>query len=300
MSNITIMETSTFFTRPEITDELIADIRNLIASEPTLNRTQLSKLLCEQWNWRSPVGQLKDIRCRALLRNLDQKGQIQLPAALNHSRIAGKRAKIAHLHHDMTPVECVLADLTPLQVEIVQSGQKLATFKSYIDQYHYLGMDRTIGECMRYLVSSKSGIPLACLLFGSASWSCAARDRHIGWDKTQRTKNLPLLTNNTRLLIFPWVRVLNLASHTLARVLKRLSPDWIDKYGHEILAVETYVDSSRFRGICYQAANWQFLGQTTGRGRDGGHKNAILPVKDIYLYPLDKLYRPRLKSGVCP
>ena len=301
MSNITIMETKeTFFTRPEITDERIADIRNLIASDPTLNRTQLSRLLCEEWNWRSPVGQLKDIRCRALLRDLDQKGQIHLPTALSQPRVAGRRATIEHLQHDITPIECELADLMPLQIEIVQRGQTLTAFKSYIDQYHYLGMDRTIGECMRYLVSSKAGIPLACLLFGSASWSCAARDRHIGWDKTQRSKSLPFLTNNSRLLIFPWIHVPNLASHTLAKVLKRLSLDWIAKYGHEILAVETFVDSSRFRGVCYQAANWQLLGQTTGRGRDGGHHNPILPIKDIYLYPLDKSYRSRLKGEVRP
>jgi len=290
----------TYFTRPEITDERIADIRNLIASDPTLNRSQLSRLLCEQWNWRSPVGQLKDIRCRSLLRDLDQKGQIKLPVALRRPRIAGRRSVIAHLQHDMMPIECLLSELTPLRIEIVQSGQTLAAFKSFIDQHHYLGMDRTIGECMRYLVSSKSGTPLACLLFGSASWSCAARDRHIGWDKTQRVKNLPLLTNNSRLLIFPWVRVLNLASYTLARVLKRLSADWIDKYGHEILAVETYVDTSRFHGTCYQAASWQLLGQTTGRGRDGGHHNAILPVKDVYLYPLDKSYRSRLIGEMRP
>jgi len=284
--------------RPEITEERIADIRNLIASDDTLNRSKLSRLLCEQWNWRSPVGQLKDIRCRALLRELDSKGLIPLPAAQKQSRIAGRRAKIAHLQHDMTPVECDLSGLLPLHIEIVKQGAMLADFKSYIDQFHYLGADRTIGECMRYLVCSKSGTPLACFLFGSASWSCAARDRHIGWNKTQRAKNLPMLTNNTRMLIFPWIRVPNLASHTLARVLKRLPVDWMDKYGHEILAVETYVDSSRFRGVCYQAANWQFLGHTTGRGRDGGHHEATLPRKDVYLYPLDKSYRSRLVGEV--
>ena len=299
MSNKTLMNTL-ITTRPEITDERIADIRNLIASDPTLNRSKLSRLLCEQWNWRSPVGQVKDIRCRALLRELDRKGLISLPEAQRCPRVAGRRATIAHLQHDTTLVECDLSELLPLHIEIVKQGAMLAAFKSLIDQHHYLGMDRTIGECMRYLVSSESGTPLACLLFGSASWSCAARDRHIGWDKTQRAKNLPMLTNNSRLLIFPWIRVPNLASHTLARVLKRLPVDWKDKYGHGILAVETYVDTSRFRGTCYRAGNWQLLGQTTGRGRDGGHHNAILPVKDVYLYPLDKSYRSQLTREVCP
>ena len=292
------MNTINISTRPEITDERIADIRNLIASDATLNRTKLSRLLCEQWGWRSPVGQLKDIRCRALLRELDQKGLILLPAAQNRARIVGKRAAVAHLRHDTTPVECDLPKLLPLRIEIVRQGAKLADFKSYIDQFHYLGTDRTIGECMRYLVSSKSGTPLACLLFGSASWSCAARDRHIGWDRTQRANNLPMLTNNTRLLVFPWIRVPNLVSHALALVLKRLSADWMDKYGHGILTVETYVDTSRFRGACYQASNWQLLGQTTGRGRDGGHHEATLPLKDIYFYPLDKSYRSLLVGEV--
>jgi hypothetical protein len=186
--------------------------------------------------------------------------------------------------------------LVPIQIEIAERGESLTAFKSYIDQYHYLGFDRMIGECMKYLVFSRTGIPLACLLFSSASWSCGVRDRHIGWDKNQRTLNLQLFTNNSRFLIYPWVAVPHLATHVLSRVLRRLSTDWEAKYGHAILAVETYVDTSRFRGICYKAGNWRLLGQTTGRGRDGGHHNAIVPLKDVYIYPLHTAYLAKLKN----
>ena len=135
---------------------------------------------------------------------------------------------------------------------------------------------------------------MACLLFGSAAWSCRDRDIYIGWGKEQRRYNLNLVTNNVRFLVLPWVRVPHLASHILSLITKRISADWEQKYGHQVFLLETFVEVSRFRGTCYRAANWVCVGRTTGRGRDGGHHNAILPVKDIYLYPLDADYQSKL------
>ena len=172
----------------------------------------------------------------------------------------------------------------------------LDEFKSYIDQYHYLKFNRTVGENMKYTVRDRSGTPLACLLFGSAAWSCSDRDRFIGWDKTSRERNLQLLTNQTRFLIFPWVKVPCLASHLLSLASRRVVKDWEEKYGHGLAALETFVEVDRFYGTVYKAANWICVGRTTGRGRDGGHHHAVLPKKDIYLYPLRKDYREILQG----
>lgn len=114
------------------------------------------------------------------------------------------------------------------------------------------------------------GRPLACLLFGSAAWKSGVRDRFIGWSAAQREARLQGVTNPTRFLILPRVQVPRLASHLLGQVLRRLRADWHPKYGRPLELAETLVDSSRFTGACYRAANWINLGQTTGRTRQVG------------------------------
>jgi len=293
MPNISIM---TILTRPEMTETRIEEVKAIIEENPGLSRTQLSKLICAMWDWRSPNGMPKDISCRDMLRFLEGKGLIQLPPPKLTANFTSRRHTL-HLNHDMTPIECSLDDLLPLQICLPAGKDAIATFKSYLDQYHYLGCSGTVGENMKYIVYSRKGAVVACLLFGSAAWSCRDRDRFIGWDGARRKAALHLLTNNTRFWIPQWVKVPYLASHTLSLILRRLSGDWEAVYGHSLAAVETFVDRSLFRGICYRAANWIHLGTTTGRGRDGGHHDAILPKKDIYLYPLNKEYREKLKGG---
>ena len=271
--------------RPEITEEKIEEIKNLLAENPDMGRSKLSVMLCEMWNWRSPNGKTKDMSCRDLLRALDKAGKIVLPEPKSKPREVGVRQKIKHLVHDETPITGNLKDLRPLRIELVIKKGELEEFKSFIDQYHYLRFDRFIGERMAYMVYSCDGTPLACFLFGSAAWSCGDRDQYIGWNKEQRKRKLNSLTNNVRYLVLPWVRVPHLASHILSLVTKRVSNDWVRKYGHPVYLLETFVER-RFKGTCYKAANWIHVGSTTGRGRDGGHHNAILPIKEIYIYPL--------------
>jgi hypothetical protein len=102
------------------------------------------------------------------------------------------------------------------------------------------------------------------------------------------------MTNNVRFLILEWVRVPHLASHILSLVARRISTDWETTYGHSIYCLETFVERDRFRGTCYQAANWINVGQTVGRGRNDIKETASLPIKDVYLYPLHKKYRELL------
>ena len=153
-----------------------------------------------------------------------------------------------------------------------------------------------MGENLKYLARDRTGRPLACLLFGAAAWKARARDEWIGWTVAQRERALPLLANNTRFLILPWVRVPQLASHLLGAVARRLDADWRAKYGHGIALLETFVERERFRGTCYRAAGWVQVGATTGRSRNDRDQTLTVPVKDLYLRPLHADFRRRL----CP
>ena len=284
------------YSRPDINDEKLSQIKLMMERNPEMNRTQLSKKLCELWDWRFPSGDLKDMSCRDLLTNLAHQGKIVLPKSQANPRLNGNKPRTVQLMlHDITPIEGSLKDLMPLSISIVDKKGS-PEFESMLVQYHYLGFDRTVGRNMKYMVRNKSGRPVALLLYGSAAWKCADRD-HIGWGPDRRNSNLQLITNNTRFHIPGYVRVPYLASHVLSRISKRISADWEIKYGHPVLCLETFVDE-QFEDSCYKAANWIFVGKTAGRGRDDFHNQRLLTVKSMYLYPLVKDYRRLLCSEI--
>ncbi len=130
--------------------------------------------------------------------------------------------------------------------------------------------------------------------FGAAAWKVAARDRWIGWGCTEREACLGRVLNNARFLILPWVEVENLASKVLSLAAKRVSEDFLARYGERVVLLETFVQRPRFRGSCYRASNWQYVGETTGRGKCARHHRADLPRKAVYLYPLVADFRTAL------
>ena len=278
-----------------MTPERVAEISRLIETNPEWHRTKLSQELCKMWGWTGENGQIKDISCRDILRALDAAGKIKLPARQKHGRTKGGADLITLMLHDAAPITETLSALQPLMVEVVTGKTNLAEFKSLIAQYHYLGYDRNIGENIKYYVRDKYGHILGCLAFSSAAWKCDGRDKFIGWDSETRKQSLRYVTNNSRYLILPWIKVPHLASHVLSLVCRKISGDWIAKYGHPLYMLETFVECDRFKGTCYKAANWIHVGKTTGRGRDSKTKEAILPIKDVLVYPLDKRFRELLK-----
>ena len=272
--------------------QTISGIRRTIANHPEWHRTRLSKELCKRWGWRTGTGQLKDMACRNLLRKLDQKGLIELPAPIHNSN---RKRRIPDVPHARESIEGRLNAIQPIRLMSIQGrGPEDDLFHCLVDRYHYLGCKGTVGEHMKYYAVDCHGRPLAFLLFGSAAWKIAARDQFIGWDRTIREQNLRFITNNTRFLILPWVRVPHLASFILGACLRRLRKDWIQKYGHELYMVETFVDRSRFAGICYRAANWVNVGQSKGRSRQDRYQRLQVPIKDIYVYPLAADYKKLL------
>ena len=281
--------------RPKITEEKIAEINKLIETNPEWNRSKLSQELCKIWGWIGENGQLKDISCRDVLRALDLAGKIKLPKPQRYGRSKGGAEIVPLMLHDTALIEVTLSALKPLSLEVVAGKNNLMEFKSYVAQYHYLGYDRNIGENIKYFVRDRHGRILACLMFGSAAWKCEGRDTFIGWSSDKRKEKLRYMTNNSRYLIFPWVKVPHLASHILSLVCRQISNDWVAKYGHPLYMLETFVERERFKGTCYKAANWLHVGETTGRGRDSKSAQAVLPIKEVFVYPLNKNFRELLK-----
>ena len=275
--------------------EDIETIRRLMAENPDWHRSRLSIELCRMWNWCTDKGLLKDMACRSMLRKLEQRQLIVLPPP---QRSGNRARRIRDVAHSCDPIHGSLDHLRPIEIIMVNGrGETDHLFHCLMDRYHYLGCRGHVGEHIKYMVYDRTKRPLACLLFGSAAWKTAARDRFIGWRASAHQANLKLLTNNTRFLILPWVNVSNLASFILGACLKRLRSDWNTRYGHDLCMVETFVDRSRFSGTCYQAANWRKLGQTKGRGRQDRYKKLKVPVKDLYVYPLTADFKQRLCAG---
>ena len=160
-------------------------------------------------------------------------------------------------------------------------------------RYHYLGHKPLPGAQLRYFVTLDEQI-IAALGFGAAAWQTAPRDQFIGWSHEQRQKNLPLVVNNARFLIMPWVKSKNLASTILSMIARLLPTQWEDRYGIRPVLLETFVDTERFAGTCYKAANWIYVGKTKGRGKLGPAGKQSVPIKDLWLYPLSRQFRSHL------
>jgi len=198
-----------------------------------------------------------------------------------------------------SPVACALEEVVPLRLhEVSQAGhgQARRQLEAALHRYHYLGYRSRVGQNLQYWVCDQQARPVGCVVFGAPAWQCAVRDRWIGWGALERARQLGGIVNNTRFLIFSWVRVAHLASHILSQISRRIRQDWQAKYGQPIWLLETFVDRQRFAGTCYRAANWICLGQTQGRGRQGPAGRLSTTIKDVYVWPLHQNFRPHLNS----
>ncbi|HET8562839.1 MAG TPA: DUF4338 domain-containing protein [Candidatus Binatia bacterium] len=279
--------------------DLILEVTNDFSM---LSLTELSKTLCELLEWKRPNGKLKYEECRALLEKLQADGQISLPA-LRKIKHSPRQIQESHEGNPQPAITGSIGQYEPLSLRPVQAcdGRLHSLFNQFIQRYHYLGYRVPFGAHLRYLVESRTGSHLACLLFSSPAWKMAPRDAWIDWSDGQRRRNLQYVVSNSRFLILPWVSVHNLASKILSLVTRQLPLDWQSLYGYRPLLLETLVDGARFGGTCYRAANWIYLGKTQGRGRmDRDHTGHGRAVKDIYIYPLCRNARRRLCQDSAP
>jgi len=276
----------------ELDSQDVQFIRALISKHCRRGRSYISRALCEAWQWFQPNGKLKELAARDLLLRLEEQGFIELPKRLRPKNNLKKKSLDQVPLFAKEPIRGSAKDFNRLCIELVDSRSGYL-WDYLVHHHHYLGLPKLVGENLRYLVYI-NGQAAACLSWASAAWRVKARDQFIGWDEETKRKNLHLVANNTRFLIPDWIQVKHLASKVLALNLRRLSADWQNSYGHPVYLAETFVDVSRFKGVCYRAANWIFVGQTSGSAKKG---NAYLyhgQPKAVCLYPLHRHFRRRL------
>jgi hypothetical protein len=269
-------------------------IRELIAKHPGESRRQLSRKLCKAWDWRQGNGALKDMVCRGLMLALHRAGEIELPEIKKAmpNPLAQRRMPQA-IEVDASVLKAELSELPPLLFRQVRRTPEEALFNSLLHVHHYLGYSQPVGEHLKFMVYAGER-PVALFAWSSAPRHLAPRDRYIGWAQDLRKQNIRYVAYNTRYLILPWVQVQHLASHLLSRMTRMLSAEWEKVYDHGVYFAETFVDTSRHKGTCYRAANWVWMGRTTGRGKDDLTHRPNRTIKDVLGLALVEDFRQRL------
>ena len=261
-------------------------VRALIAQRPALRRAALSRALCERLGWRKPDGGLKDMSARVAMLRMHRDGLIVLPPPRNRPRTMRPPPPSPATDPPPFPPPARLGEVRPVRVEPVADAAAGRCWNAFVARHHYLGYTPLPGAQLRYFARAAGGEPLALFGFGAAAWKTAPRDRFVGWTPEARQRNLPLVVNNARFLILPWIRIPNLASHLLAQVERRLPDDWRRRYAIRPVLLETFCETPRFDGAAYRSANWIPVGKTQGRGKLDRRHEFARPVKDIYLKPL--------------
>ncbi|MCP4753600.1 MAG: DUF4338 domain-containing protein [Proteobacteria bacterium] len=291
------METLITYRGKAATPQDVAFIKRLIAENPDASRRALSIKLCKAWNWVQPNGALRDMVCRGFMLALHRAGYIQLPdKKWTPANPFLNRKKPARIKVDQALLTTSLQKIVPLEIRQVRRCSREKLFNSLMDEHHYLGYTQPVGEHLKYIVYAGKR-PVACLAWSSAPRHIGCRDRFIGWSRPVREKNLHLLAYNNRFLILPWCRVPFLASHILGRIDKILPGDWQALYNHRIFFLETFIDTERYAGTIYRAANWIYLGATTGRGKNDQTNRQTRSIKAVWGRPLSKNFRGHLLGG---
>lgn len=264
-----------------------------------LSRLELARTICEHWGWVTASGSHKVTACLNVLEDLEQQGLLRLPGKRRMTRWNTDQAGGAvptQRTNPGAPLVGKVSEVASVWLEVVQGKEASRLWNEYVDRYHYLGYRQPVGCFLRYFIQSSAGL-LGCILMAGAAKAIQERDQWIGWKRTRREQNLPWVMNNTRLLIFPWVRLIHLSSHALGQLARRVREDWQQRWGYGPLLMETFVDPDKFSGTCYQSAGWIELGRTTGRGlRRAGRAYTSTP-KRIYVKALAEDFRERLCGG---
>ena len=253
------------------------------------SRIELARAVCLRWNWRQVNGALSEYACFDLLRRLEERGLVKLPAPVSVRKRDRQWLSCLPLPPDLIAltgldVRDPDADLSAVRVRPIVAEERLG-WRVYMERYHYLGDRPIVGEHLLY-AALLDGELVALLGWASAALRAPLREAYVGWDEATKRRRLHLVANNVRFLVLPWVRVRHLASRVLALNLRRLSADWLAQWKHPLMLAETFVDTARFRGTCYRAANWIELGQTAGRTKRGNNYLHGGSKKALFVYPL--------------
>ena len=239
--------------------------------------------------------------CLKALRDIEREGKVQLPPPVlnivQHWRLRRHAEAVAQPKE--VPAE--VGQIRDLQLLLVdpQEGEQMRTWNELMVREHPQGKRRLVGRQLRYLVGSAHGW-LGAVGFSASALHLEARDRWIGWDAPQRQAQEGRVVNLSRLLIRPSVQCRNLASFVLGACVGRVAQDFAARYGYEPWLSESFVDRQQYAGTCFQAANWECVGQTKGRGRNDRTCQSPESIKDIYVYPLGADFRQKMGVSAEP
>ena len=259
---------------------------------PKLSRYEFAGTVCELLGWTSPAGRAKQMQGVTFLEELEAEGIIQLPP-LDTTKQNKCRVRRKGYAFDASELNGEVGDYEPVMLTIAKPGEELKRWRAYVNQYHMLGDKQVFGSRLQYFVKSGE-TELGCMQFSASSWSLEERDKWICWTRDDRKVRLHLIVNNSRFLIFPWVHIRNLASKVLSLAAKQIQQDWLREYCYAPVLLETFVDTEKYHGISYRAANWIYLGETKGAGRTG--REGAISRKAIFMYPLQDDFRACLKG----
>lgn len=290
------LKTTTFYGR-RFTRKRLAEIQQVVNTFGKLSRWELGLTLCEHLQWLTPSKSYAIQSCLNALQEMEAAGIIALPAKIEAQKRGPQKTIIwTDETNEQAPVCGPLAQVMPLTLQVVTD--KAQRWNEFVDRYHYLGYKRPIGSHLRYYILDNQGGKLGCLLFSFAVQSLPCRDQWIGWEKDMRQKRLHFILNNSRFVLFPWVKVKYLASKVLALVCKQLPNDWETHHGYRPVLLETFIDTDKYTGVSYRAANWQRIGKTAGEKSSA--KREGKSQKDVYIYPLSKHFKSVLINGKRP
>ena len=280
-----------------IGETIVERIKGILTENPGKTRCGLARKVCEKLGWKSRNGRYQEVSCRKVLVELERLGKIELPEAREvcfEARRGKEEEGREEAAKEMPEVSCEISELGEIKVRPVRGLQDSRIWNEMMDRHHYLGKGPLCGAQMRYLVESTKYGYVGGLSYSGSQWRLKARDKYIGWTEGARQEHLNEVVCNSRFLILPTVRVCNLASHVLSLSLKRITGDWQERYNYEPVLVETFVDTKRFLGTCYQAANWRHVGETFGEGNVYPNGKKSEGRKAIYVYPLRRDWNKRL------
>lgn len=293
---------STTFADRRFSRAQLVDIQATVNTFTHLSLRELALTICENLNWVTTSGNDRVHSCLNALAEMQTAGLFVLPEKRRQAKYQQKPIPRTDLTDPQPNIAGLLSQWSSLTLRMVTEQDDIKRWNEFVDRYHYLGYKRPIGTHLRYFIVAQTltGAEqlLGCLIFSYPVASLACRDQWIGWDKKAQKRRLNLVLNNNRFLIFPWVKVKNLASKVLAMATTRVSDDWMAQHGFQPLLMETFVDPEKFSGTCYKAANWQLIGQTKGRKGSANH-DGVTP-KDVYVYPLVRHCKALLADGKKP
>jgi len=287
----------------EITEEDVSVAEYIVATYKSFSRKELARTLCfcQEWVTRRDMPMLE--LGEKVLEHLESAGRIVLPPKreqyIANGRAAMKSITFTEKTDPAGDMTGKLSEYDEIKVQPIFEKAEKALWKEYVERYHPEKYAKPMGTNLYYMIKSGSDI-LGCMMFSPSAWALEDRDKWIGWTARDRSQRLVYVLNNSRFLLFPWVKIRNLASCVLGQAARRIQDDWLEHYLYAPVVLETFIDRAHYKGSCYKAANWQMVGITKGRGRRDRYNEGLSTPRDIYMYPLEKDFRKYLLGEKAP